>query len=250
MKMSPIAVFVVVMLGGAIAGVLGAIFAIPVAATILAITDYLRQRDVLLRDDRRRGRRSRGPRRDRAQRRLGWRRLNVMKKASAVATLGCHRNQHREAHCMLYAGFRAGARQASGGTGPWAARRGAAPAESSATLARRAPSRRRSPSHESQRTQSQVASGGHDARSIIDRQYRGPGSSPCRSDGAIAARRRPMAKGKKAARAPTTFRREPRTLRGGFALSSGGWPVSATRRPRGSASLSVFAHAESCSRVG
>ena len=48
-KMSPIAVFVVVMLGGAIAGVLGAIFAIPVAATVLAITDYLRQRDVLLR---------------------------------------------------------------------------------------------------------------------------------------------------------------------------------------------------------
>ncbi len=48
-KMSPVAVFVVVMLGGALAGVLGAIFAIPVAAAILAITDYLRQRDVLLR---------------------------------------------------------------------------------------------------------------------------------------------------------------------------------------------------------
>ncbi len=49
LKMSPVAVFVVVMLGGALAGVLGAIFAIPVGAAILAITDYLRQRDVLLR---------------------------------------------------------------------------------------------------------------------------------------------------------------------------------------------------------
>lgn len=48
-KMSPVAVFVVVMLGGALAGVLGAVFAIPVAAAILAITDYLRQRDVLIR---------------------------------------------------------------------------------------------------------------------------------------------------------------------------------------------------------
>jgi predicted PurR-regulated permease PerM len=48
-KMSPVAVFVVVMLGGAVAGILGAIFAIPVAAAFLAITDYLRQRDVLLR---------------------------------------------------------------------------------------------------------------------------------------------------------------------------------------------------------
>ncbi len=48
-QMSPVAVFVVVMLGGSLAGVLGAIFAIPVAAAILAITDYLRQRDVLLR---------------------------------------------------------------------------------------------------------------------------------------------------------------------------------------------------------
>jgi predicted PurR-regulated permease PerM len=48
-KMTPVAVFVVVILGTAIAGILGAIFAIPVAAAILAITDYLRQRDVLLR---------------------------------------------------------------------------------------------------------------------------------------------------------------------------------------------------------
>ena len=48
-KMSPVAVFVVVILGTAIAGIIGAIFAIPVAAAILAITDYLRQRDVLLR---------------------------------------------------------------------------------------------------------------------------------------------------------------------------------------------------------
>ncbi len=39
------------MLGGALAGILGAVFAIPVAAAILAITDYLRQRDVLLRSD-------------------------------------------------------------------------------------------------------------------------------------------------------------------------------------------------------
>ncbi len=48
-KMSPVAVFVVVILGTAIAGIIGAIFAIPVAAAVLAITDYLRQRDVLLR---------------------------------------------------------------------------------------------------------------------------------------------------------------------------------------------------------
>ncbi len=48
-NMSPVAVFVVVILGTAIAGIMGAIFAIPVAAAILAITDYLRQRDVLLR---------------------------------------------------------------------------------------------------------------------------------------------------------------------------------------------------------
>ena len=50
-KMRPVAVFVVVILGAAIAGILGAIFAIPVAAAILAVTDYLRQRDVLLRAD-------------------------------------------------------------------------------------------------------------------------------------------------------------------------------------------------------
>lgn len=48
-NMSPVAVFVVVILGTAIAGIIGAIFAIPVAAAVLAITDYLRQRDVLLR---------------------------------------------------------------------------------------------------------------------------------------------------------------------------------------------------------
>lgn len=48
-NMSPVAVFVVVILGTSIAGILGAVFAIPVAAAILAITDYLRQRDVLLR---------------------------------------------------------------------------------------------------------------------------------------------------------------------------------------------------------
>ncbi len=47
-KMSPVAVFVVVMLGGALAGILGAVFAIPVAAAILAITDYLHQRDTLI----------------------------------------------------------------------------------------------------------------------------------------------------------------------------------------------------------
>ena len=48
-RMSPVAVFVVVIFGTAIAGIIGAIFAIPVAAAVLAITDYLRQRDVLLR---------------------------------------------------------------------------------------------------------------------------------------------------------------------------------------------------------
>ena len=48
-RMPPVAVFVVVILGTAIAGVLGAIFAIPTAAAILAVTDYLRQRDVMLR---------------------------------------------------------------------------------------------------------------------------------------------------------------------------------------------------------
>ena len=48
-KMTPVAVFVVVILGSAIAGIIGAVFAIPTAAAILAVTDYLRQRDVLLR---------------------------------------------------------------------------------------------------------------------------------------------------------------------------------------------------------
>jgi predicted PurR-regulated permease PerM len=48
-NMSPVAVFVVVILGTSLAGIMGAIFAIPVAAAVLAITDYLRQRDVLLR---------------------------------------------------------------------------------------------------------------------------------------------------------------------------------------------------------
>lgn len=48
-NMTPVAVFVVVILGTSIAGILGAIFAIPVAAAILAVTDYLRQRDMLLR---------------------------------------------------------------------------------------------------------------------------------------------------------------------------------------------------------
>jgi predicted PurR-regulated permease PerM len=48
-KMTPVAVFVVVILGTAVAGIMGAIFAIPTAAAILAVTDYLRQRDVLLR---------------------------------------------------------------------------------------------------------------------------------------------------------------------------------------------------------
>jgi predicted PurR-regulated permease PerM len=48
-KISAAAVLSVVMLGTAIAGVVGAIFAIPTAGAILAITDYLRKRDVLLR---------------------------------------------------------------------------------------------------------------------------------------------------------------------------------------------------------
>ena len=50
-KISAAAVLAVVMLGAAIAGVLGAIFAIPTAGAILAITDYLRKRDVLLRPE-------------------------------------------------------------------------------------------------------------------------------------------------------------------------------------------------------
>lgn len=48
-KIGAAAVLAVVMLGTAIAGVIGAIFAIPTAAAILAITDYLKKRDVLLR---------------------------------------------------------------------------------------------------------------------------------------------------------------------------------------------------------
>jgi predicted PurR-regulated permease PerM len=48
-KMPPVAVFVVVILGTAVAGVIGAIFAIPTAAAILAVTDYLHRRDMLLR---------------------------------------------------------------------------------------------------------------------------------------------------------------------------------------------------------
>jgi predicted PurR-regulated permease PerM len=48
-KMSPVAVFAVVIIGASLAGIAGAVFAIPVAASILAITDYLRQRDLLLR---------------------------------------------------------------------------------------------------------------------------------------------------------------------------------------------------------
>jgi putative heme transporter len=48
-KISAAAVLAVVMLGTAIAGVMGAIFAIPTTGAILAITDYLRKRDVLLR---------------------------------------------------------------------------------------------------------------------------------------------------------------------------------------------------------
>jgi predicted PurR-regulated permease PerM len=47
--MSPVAVFVVVIVGTSIAGIIGAVFAIPTAAAILAVTDYLRQRDMLLR---------------------------------------------------------------------------------------------------------------------------------------------------------------------------------------------------------
>jgi len=49
--MRPVAVFTVVILGTAVAGIIGAIFAIPTAAAILAVTDYLRSRDVLLRSE-------------------------------------------------------------------------------------------------------------------------------------------------------------------------------------------------------
>lgn len=48
-NMTPVAVFVVVIFGTAIAGIIGAIFAIPTAAAILAVTDYLHKRDMLLR---------------------------------------------------------------------------------------------------------------------------------------------------------------------------------------------------------
>jgi predicted PurR-regulated permease PerM len=51
-NMSPVAVFAVVIIGTAVAGIMGAVFAIPTAAAILAITDYLRERDVLLRAER------------------------------------------------------------------------------------------------------------------------------------------------------------------------------------------------------
>src|SRR4029079_15443426 len=50
-RMAPVAVLVVVILGSAVAGIIGAVFAIPTAAAILAITDYLRERDVLLRSE-------------------------------------------------------------------------------------------------------------------------------------------------------------------------------------------------------
>jgi hypothetical protein len=50
-NMTPVAVFVVAILGTAVAGIMGAICAIPTAAAILSVTDYLRQRDVLLRAD-------------------------------------------------------------------------------------------------------------------------------------------------------------------------------------------------------
>jgi len=48
-NMTPVAVFVVVILGTSVAGIVGAVFAIPTAAAVLAVTDYLHQRDVLLR---------------------------------------------------------------------------------------------------------------------------------------------------------------------------------------------------------
>jgi predicted PurR-regulated permease PerM len=50
-NMTPVAVFVVVILGTSVAGIIGAVFAIPTAAAILSVTDYLRQRDMLLRAD-------------------------------------------------------------------------------------------------------------------------------------------------------------------------------------------------------
>jgi len=48
-KLKPVAVFAVVIVGSALAGIAGAIFAIPTAAAILAVADYLRKRDLLLR---------------------------------------------------------------------------------------------------------------------------------------------------------------------------------------------------------
>jgi predicted PurR-regulated permease PerM len=48
-RISAATVLAVVMIGTAVAGVIGAIFAIPATAALLSITDYLRQRDVLLR---------------------------------------------------------------------------------------------------------------------------------------------------------------------------------------------------------
>jgi len=46
-----IAGFAVVIVGTSLAGILGAVFAIPTAAAILAIANYLRERDVLLRTE-------------------------------------------------------------------------------------------------------------------------------------------------------------------------------------------------------
>ena len=48
-KLKPVAVFAVVIVGSALAGIAGAVFAIPTAAAILAVADYLRERDLLLR---------------------------------------------------------------------------------------------------------------------------------------------------------------------------------------------------------
>ncbi len=48
-NMSPVAVFAVVLIGTTIAGIIGAIFAIPTAAAILSIAEYLRRRDMLVR---------------------------------------------------------------------------------------------------------------------------------------------------------------------------------------------------------
>jgi putative heme transporter len=48
-KLKPVAVFAVVIVGSSLAGIAGAIFAIPTAAAILAVANYLRERDLLLR---------------------------------------------------------------------------------------------------------------------------------------------------------------------------------------------------------